>query len=132
MTPSAPCRRALKAVVAIETAVSEIDLFISSTGNFNVILEDMNSPLLHDAVPAQYVPHGGVPVALPAPTKSIRFLSLRHHTFKKRRCRDWEHSAAWLLLAERCSPSLIMNKTHGSALRISTVQILRVLCCVVD
>ena len=28
VTPSAPCRRALKAVVAIETAVSEIDLFI--------------------------------------------------------------------------------------------------------
>ena len=27
----------LKAVVTIETAVSEIDLFISSTGNFNII-----------------------------------------------------------------------------------------------
>ena len=37
VTPSAPCRRALKAMVAIETAVSEIDLFISSTGNFNII-----------------------------------------------------------------------------------------------
>ena len=36
VTLSAPCRRALKAVVAIETAVSEIDL-ISSTGNFNII-----------------------------------------------------------------------------------------------
>ena len=30
-------RSSLKAVVAIETAVSEIDLFISSTGNFNII-----------------------------------------------------------------------------------------------
>ena len=30
---SAPCRRALK--VAIETVVSEIDIFVSSTGNVN-------------------------------------------------------------------------------------------------
>ena len=30
VTPSAPCKRALKAVVAFETAVTEIDLFIPS------------------------------------------------------------------------------------------------------
>ena len=74
MTPSAPCRRALKAVVAIETAVSEIDLFISPTGTFNIILEDVNSPLLHDWRSASCTSSTN--------TKSIRFLSLRYLTFK--------------------------------------------------
>ena len=40
---------------------------------------NMNSPVMHDAVSTQYelLPfHGGVPVAFPAPTKCIRFLSL--------------------------------------------------------
>merc|ERR1711916_258740 len=40
-----------------------------------------NSPVMHEAVPAQYKPllfDGGVPVAFPAPTKSIRFPRLRN------------------------------------------------------
>jgi len=50
-----------------------------------------NSPVMHDAVPAQYKPllfHGGVPVAFPAPRKSIRFPRLRNFNFSqsKRRC----------------------------------------------
>ena len=37
--PSAPCRRALKVTtwMPIETVVSEIDIFVSSPGNFNII-----------------------------------------------------------------------------------------------
>ena len=44
------------------------------------ILRYTNSFVSHDAVPAQYMPllfHGGVPMAFPAPTKSIRFPRLR-------------------------------------------------------
>jgi len=46
-----------------------------------------NSPVMHEAVPAQYKPllfDGGVPVAFPAPTKSIRFPRFRNF----RRCQD--------------------------------------------
>ena len=44
------------------------------------IKRDMNRPVMHDAFPAQYVPllfHGPLPKAFPAPTKCIRFPSLR-------------------------------------------------------
>ena len=40
-------------------------------------LRYMNSLVMHDALPAQHEPlffHGGVPLALPAPTKRVRFL----------------------------------------------------------
>ena len=62
------------------------------------IVRYVNSPVAHDAVPAQHDPLlflGGVPFALPAPTKIIRFFRLRNLTFKNWPCRDWEHSAAW-------------------------------------
>merc|ERR1711916_247075 len=52
-----------------------------------------NSPVMHEAVPAQYKPllfDGGVPVAFPAPTKSIRFPRLRNFNLShsKRRRQD--------------------------------------------
>ena len=56
-----------------------------SAGLNDKILRYTNSFVTHDAVPAQHEPllfHGGVPLALPAPTKSIRFLGLRNLTFK--------------------------------------------------
>ena len=56
-----------------------------SPGLNDKIFRYTNSFVTHDAVPAQHEPllfHGGVPLALPAPTKSIRFLGLRNLTFK--------------------------------------------------
>ena len=81
--------------------------------------EDMNSPVMHDAVPTQHelLPfHGGVPVARPAPRKS-----LRHLTFKNGVVGTGNTVPPGTMLVER-----------GGALPISGVQIRRVLCCVVD
>ena len=49
------------------------------------IVRYVNSPVAHDAVPAQHdllLFLGGVPFAPPAPTKIIRFFRLRNLTFK--------------------------------------------------
>ena len=61
---------------------------------------------MHDAVPAQYEPllfHGAVPFALPAPTKSIRFLRLRNLTFKNGVVGIGHTVRRGTLLVERCS-----------------------------
>ena len=53
------------------------------------IFRYVNSPVMHVAVSAQHEPllfHGGVPVALPVPTKSIRFLRVRRGTLHVERC----------------------------------------------
>ena len=68
---------------------------------------------MHDAVPTQHellLFHGGVPVALPAPTKSIRFLSLRYLTFKNGVVGTGNTVPRGMLLVERCfsdKPSLV-------------------------
>ena len=49
------------------------------------IVRYVNSPVAHGAVPTQHDPLlflGGLPFALPAPTKIIRFFRLRNLTFK--------------------------------------------------
>ena len=90
--------------------MTQTSIFVSSTGNFNIIAcppEDMNSPVTHDAVPAQYEPllfHGGVPFALPAPTKSVRFLRLRNLTFKNDVVGIGNTVRRGTLLVERRSP----------------------------
>ena len=71
----------------------------ASPGLNDNILQYTNSFVTHDAVPAQYMPllfHGGVPVSISAPTKSIRFLRLRDSNLShsKRRYQDQEQSAA--------------------------------------
>ena len=65
----------------------------------------MNSPVMVDAVPAQYTPllfYGRLPMAFPAPTKSIRFarLSDSNLSHSKRHCQDQEQSAAWYAACE--------------------------------
>ena len=72
----------------------------SSPGFGDNIVRYLNSPVRHDAVPAQHEPllfHGGVPFALPAPTKSFRFLRLRDSNLShsKRRYQAQEPSAAY-------------------------------------
>ena len=72
----------------------------SGPGLDDNIVRYVNSPVMHDAVHAQHEPllfHDGVPFALPAPTKSIRFLRLRDSNLShsKRRYQDQEQSAAW-------------------------------------
>ena len=57
----------------------------SGQGLDDNIVRYANSPVTHDAVPAQHDPllfHGEVPFALPAPTEIIRFFRLRNLTFK--------------------------------------------------
>ena len=59
-----------------------------------------NSPAMHDAFPAQYMPplfHGRVLVIFSTPTKCIRFSTLRgfNLSLSKRRCQDQEQNPAW-------------------------------------
>ena len=82
----------------------------------------IKSPVVHVTFPAQYMPllfHGGVPMALPAPTKSFRFPRLRGFNLSqsKRRCQDHEQSAQWYVACCTLSTSLFEK---GALLLIPT------------
>ena len=88
------------------------------------ILRYTNSFVTHDDVPAQYMPllfHGGVPMAFPAPTKSIRFPRLRDFNLScsKRRYQVPEQSAAWYAACGTAFSNKPSHQTLGSVLRIS-------------
>ena len=74
-TPGRACQD-VRVVYAIERAGPGLD---------DNIMRYVNSPVAHDAVPAQHDPVlflGGVPFALPAPSRIIRFFRLHNLTFK--------------------------------------------------
>ena len=78
--------------------------------------------MTHDAVPAQHMPllfHGGVPISISAPTKSIRFLRLHDSnlSLSNRRYQDQEQSAAWYAacgMAFSDKPSLVIRRSRVS------------------
>ena len=94
--------------------------------NVDNILRYTNRFVTHDAVPAQYMPllfHGGVPISISAPTKSIRFLGLRDSNLShsKRRYQDQEQSAAWHAACGTAFSNKPSHQTLGSAVRISSL-----------
>ena len=77
-----------------------------SPGFDDNVVRYVNSPVTHDAVPAQHDPLlflVGVPLALPAPTKIIRFFRLRNLTFKIGVVRFGNTVRRGMLHVERCS-----------------------------
>ena len=78
MTPSAHCKRALK--VAIETVMSEVDIFVSSKRNFNILdhMEELKNNAFRRALKIRLL-------------KTVSFSPFEAYKYDGR----WKHWALW-------------------------------------